>query len=117
MFVVAELLERVWEEGSENEKKGVKGWFGKDLLGELTNEEGKGRKVLLEKVEKLVLTLFRCVRNKVSRITYISIQSMASGQNSLYAYTFIHCNNNCWSVGFHGNLIQPCLEMCLGLVG
>jgi len=54
VFVVAELLERVWEEGSENEKKGVKGWFGEDLLGELRNEEGKGRKVLLEKVEKLV---------------------------------------------------------------
>ena len=53
-FMVAELLERVWEEGSENEKKGVKGWFGEDLLGELRNEEGKGRKVLLEKVEKLV---------------------------------------------------------------
>ena len=25
-------------------------------------------------------------------------------------------NNNCWSVGFHGNLIQPCLETLLGSV-
>lgn len=52
-FVVAELLERVSEEGSENEKRTLNGWFGKDLISELETEEGKGRKVLLEKVAKL----------------------------------------------------------------
>ena len=52
-FVVAELLQRVSEEGSESEKSAVKGWFGGDVRRNLQNGKGKGRKVLLEKVTKL----------------------------------------------------------------
>jgi len=52
-FVVAEFLERVTEEGSEGEKKTVKGWFNGGVRRGLQNGEGKGRKVLLEKVAKL----------------------------------------------------------------
>lgn len=52
-FLVAELIERVVEEGNDSEKKNVKGWFKKDVRDELENEKGKGRKVLLEKIAKL----------------------------------------------------------------
>lgn len=52
-FLVAELLERVSEEGSEVEKKEVKGWFRKSVRDELESGDGKGRKVLLEKIAKL----------------------------------------------------------------
>jgi pumilio homology domain family member 6 len=49
-FVVAELLERLVMEGSDSEKEAVKGWF---KSGDLNSGEGKGRKVLLEKIAKL----------------------------------------------------------------
>lgn len=52
-FVVAELLQRVIEEGDESEKGIVKQWFGGKVRSSLESEEGKGRKVLLEKVAKL----------------------------------------------------------------
>jgi pumilio family protein 6 len=53
-FMVTELLERVIEEGSESERMIVKGWFSGKVINDLKNGEGKGRKVLLEKVAKLV---------------------------------------------------------------
>jgi pumilio family protein 6 len=53
-FVVAELLERVNEEGSESEKRILKGWFEGGLRNKLESGEGRGRKVLLEKIAKLV---------------------------------------------------------------
>ncbi|KIM72847.1 hypothetical protein PILCRDRAFT_829556 [Piloderma croceum F 1598] len=52
-FVVAELLERMIEEGSDSEKEAVKGWFKGGVISDLKGGEGKGRKVLLEKIAKL----------------------------------------------------------------
>jgi len=52
-FVVAELLERVNEKGSESEKKAMKRWFKGDVRSDLKDGEGKGRNVLLEKIGKL----------------------------------------------------------------
>lgn len=52
-FVVAALCERVKEEGSTEDKKTLKGWFGKDFKRGLECEEGRGRKVLLEVIEAL----------------------------------------------------------------
>jgi hypothetical protein len=51
--VVAELLERMIEEGSDSEKEAVKGWFKGGVISDLKGGEGKGRKVLLEKIAKL----------------------------------------------------------------
>jgi len=53
-FMVAEFLERVHEEGSESEKRAVKEWFNEDVRRDLQSRNGKGLKVLLEKVIKLV---------------------------------------------------------------
>lgn len=53
MFVVAELLERVVEEGSEEEKAMLKGWFGGEVKKKLESGDGRGREVLLEKIAKL----------------------------------------------------------------
>ena len=53
MFVVAELLERVVEEGSEGDKTMLKGWFGEEVRKELESGNGRGKKVLLEKIAKL----------------------------------------------------------------
>jgi pumilio family protein 6 len=50
-FVVAELVERVKDEGDRDT---VKGWFGEKEMEELKGGDGKGRKVLLEKLEGLV---------------------------------------------------------------
>lgn len=51
-FLVAELLERVSEEGSVDEKAAIKGWFKPDVKQTLESGEGKGKRVLLEKVVK-----------------------------------------------------------------
>lgn len=53
VFVVSELLERVVEEGSDGEKTVLRGWFGGKVKEDLESEDGKGRKVLLEKIAKL----------------------------------------------------------------
>jgi pumilio homology domain family member 6 len=52
-FVVAELLERIIKEGSDSEKEAVTGWFKGGVISDLKGGEGKGRKVLLEKIAKL----------------------------------------------------------------
>ncbi|KIM90369.1 hypothetical protein PILCRDRAFT_766179 [Piloderma croceum F 1598] len=52
-FVVAELLQRVSEEGSEDEKQTLKGWFTADVRSDLKGTEGKGRNVLLGKIAGL----------------------------------------------------------------
>ncbi|KDQ55462.1 hypothetical protein JAAARDRAFT_71318 [Jaapia argillacea MUCL 33604] len=52
-FLVAELLERVRAEGSEDEKKLVKAWFGEGVVGEIERGDVKGKKVLLEKIQAL----------------------------------------------------------------
>lgn len=55
-FLVAELIERVSEEGSGEEKALVKGWFGKSVQDTLESEEKKGRAILLGKIAKLSLS-------------------------------------------------------------
>lgn len=55
-FLVAELIERVSEDGSGEEKALVKGWFGKSMQDVLENEEKKGRAILLGKIAKLSLS-------------------------------------------------------------
>ena len=52
-FVVAEFLERIVEEGSDDERDVVRRWFDRRVRSGLYNGEGKGKKVLLEKVAKL----------------------------------------------------------------
>jgi len=52
-FVVAELLERVREEGGDEEKKKTKGWFGQSFISYLRDHDVKGKKVLIEKIEAL----------------------------------------------------------------
>lgn len=49
-FIVAALCERLAEEGSTENKKAVKSWFGKE---ERKKIDGKGAAVLLEKLEAL----------------------------------------------------------------
>jgi pumilio family protein 6 len=49
-FVVAELVERMKDEGDVQERDAVKGWFGEKEVEELKGGDGKGRKVLLEKL-------------------------------------------------------------------
>jgi pumilio homology domain family member 6 len=52
-FVVAELCERLREEGAVEERECVKGWFGADELNQIEDGDGKGSRVLLEKVRVL----------------------------------------------------------------
>ncbi|KAH7923040.1 ARM repeat-containing protein [Leucogyrophana mollusca] len=49
-FVVAELLQRIREEGSEQEKVTIKQWFGKSVVARIKDGEVKGKNVLLEKI-------------------------------------------------------------------
>ena len=51
--MVAELLERIIKEGSDSEKEAVTGWFKGGVIRDLKGGEGKGRRVLLEKIAKL----------------------------------------------------------------
>ena len=53
VFVVVELLQRVVEEGSEEEKAVLREWFGGEVREELESGNGRGRKVLLEKIAKI----------------------------------------------------------------
>ncbi|KIJ64088.1 hypothetical protein HYDPIDRAFT_91143 [Hydnomerulius pinastri MD-312] len=52
-FVVAELLERIREEGSDEEKKKVKGWFDDAFVARIKDSEVKGKNVLIEKIQAL----------------------------------------------------------------
>ncbi|KAL5521191.1 hypothetical protein ACEPAG_9114 [Sanghuangporus baumii] len=47
-FVVAAFVERVLENGEDEEKKEVKGWFDEVFLKKLTESEARGKKVLLD---------------------------------------------------------------------
>ncbi|KAH7908713.1 armadillo-type protein [Hygrophoropsis aurantiaca] len=49
-FVVAELLERIYAAGSEQEKRSIKEWFGKECVKRIKSGEIKGKDVLLEKI-------------------------------------------------------------------
>ncbi|EGO22720.1 hypothetical protein SERLADRAFT_356787 [Serpula lacrymans var. lacrymans S7.9] len=52
-FVIAELLERVQQEGRKGEKSTVKGWFNHDVTSSIENSDGKGKNVLLGKIAAL----------------------------------------------------------------
>ncbi|KAF9218484.1 ARM repeat-containing protein [Gyrodon lividus] len=52
-FVVAELLERIREEGSDEEKKMVRGWFDDVFKARVKDSEVKGKNVLIEKIKAL----------------------------------------------------------------
>jgi pumilio family protein 6 len=53
-FVVAELCERILEEGTEEEKNCLRGWFEKSVVLEtIEASRPKGTKVLLDALEKL----------------------------------------------------------------
>ena len=52
-FVVTELLERIREEGSDEEKKQVKGWFDDAFVAGMRDSEAKGKNVLVEKIKAL----------------------------------------------------------------
>ena len=52
-FVAAELLERIREEGSEEQKKNIREWFDDAFVARLKASEAKGKNVLLEKIKAL----------------------------------------------------------------
>jgi pumilio family protein 6 len=52
-FVVAELCERLKEEGTEEARKAVKEWFRPEDIREIELGKGKGSAVLLEKIQSL----------------------------------------------------------------
>jgi pumilio family protein 6 len=54
-FIIAEFLHRIKEEGSTDEKRTVKDWFGEDNVERLKKSETKGRNVLLDKINALLL--------------------------------------------------------------
>ncbi|KAG2138425.1 armadillo-type protein [Suillus bovinus] len=54
-FIIAEFLQRIKEEGSADEKQTVKGWFGGNVAERLKKSETKGRNVLLDKINALLL--------------------------------------------------------------
>jgi len=55
-FLVAELLERVNEEGDDHQKGLLKSWFKEDVQNMLKSEDRKGRSLLLGKIAKLSST-------------------------------------------------------------
>lgn len=52
-FVVAELLERIREEGSDEQKTKVRGWFDDSFIARMKDGEAKGKNVLVEKIKAL----------------------------------------------------------------
>lgn len=52
-FMVAELCERIREEGSNEEKTMLKDWFSGEVMREIEEGDAKGKKVLVEKVTAL----------------------------------------------------------------
>jgi pumilio family protein 6 len=52
-FLIAELVDRITQEGSEEEKKTMRQWFGKAQRKEIEAEGPQGVKVLLEKLTAL----------------------------------------------------------------
>jgi len=52
-FVVAELVRRVEEEGSAEEKNTVKGWFGKGVVGKIEKSGGRGVGELVARLKAL----------------------------------------------------------------
>jgi pumilio family protein 6 len=54
-FLVAELCGRILEEGSVGEKNTLNNWFGNAVKNDIFESQGKGRKVLLEKLNELAL--------------------------------------------------------------
>ncbi|KAI6004365.1 armadillo-type protein [Pisolithus orientalis] len=49
-FVVAELLQRIQEECSDESKKKVKRWFSKSFVSNIRNSEVRGKDILIEKI-------------------------------------------------------------------
>ncbi|KAI6130912.1 armadillo-type protein [Pisolithus croceorrhizus] len=49
-FVVAELLQRIQEECSDESKKKVKRWFSKSFVSSIRNGEVRGKDILIEKI-------------------------------------------------------------------
>lgn len=52
-FVVAELLERIREEGSDEQKTKVRSWFDDSFVAQMEDSEAKGKNVLVEKIKAL----------------------------------------------------------------
>lgn len=52
-FVVAELVKRISEEGTEEEKSELKGWFGKKVIDQIRSGKGRGSEALLESLQGL----------------------------------------------------------------
>lgn len=52
-FLVAELCERVMKEGTDEDKKLLKSWFGDDIRKKIEKGDTKGKNILLEKVDAL----------------------------------------------------------------
>ena len=52
-FVVAELLERIREDGSDEQRKTVRGWFDDAVVARLRDSEAKGKHVLVDKIKAL----------------------------------------------------------------
>jgi pumilio family protein 6 len=52
-FVVAELLERIREEGSDEQKTEVRSWFDDSFVARMLDSEAKGKNVLVEKIKAL----------------------------------------------------------------
>lgn len=52
-FVVAELLERVINEGSDEDKNVLRDWFGESVKSGIEQGNAKGKKVLMEKIDVL----------------------------------------------------------------
>ncbi|KAF8431574.1 hypothetical protein L210DRAFT_3633624 [Boletus edulis BED1] len=53
-FVVAQLLERIRQEGSDAQKTQVRGWFDDSFVARMKDSEGKGKNVLVEKIKALL---------------------------------------------------------------
>ncbi|KAH0828555.1 armadillo-type protein [Lanmaoa asiatica] len=53
-FVVAELLERIRDEGSDEQRMRVRGWFNDSFVARMKDSDAKGRHVLVEKIKALL---------------------------------------------------------------
>lgn len=53
-FVAAELVERICEEGTDEQKMKVKSWFNDSFVARLKVSEAKGKNVLIEKIGTLL---------------------------------------------------------------
>jgi pumilio homology domain family member 6 len=53
-FVAAELVERIREEGTDEQKTKIRNWFNDAFVARLMDSEAKGKNVLIEKIGAFV---------------------------------------------------------------